>query len=95
MTHPADIGIMMDNHGPYRAMILAASRGDLEGYKLALQQSFGPAAKRVYEKTVDKIYEYALKEVEKLMDATAEADEKSLVFWATIADNHEKRCDLV
>lgn len=94
MTHPADIGIMMDNHGPYRAMILAASRGDMEGYKLALGQCYGPMAKRVFEKTVDQIYEYALKEAWKLMDATTEADEKTLVFWATIAENHEKRCIL-
>ena len=91
MTHPADIGIMMDNHGPYRAMILAASRGDMDGYKLALKQCYGPMAKRVYEKTVDQIYEYALDEAYKLMDATTEADEKTLVFWAIVAENHEER----
>ena len=91
MTHTADIGIMMDNHGPYRAMLLAASRGDMDGYKLALKQSYGFTAKRVYEKIVDQIYEYALGEAYKLMDATTKIDEKTLVFWATVIENHEER----
>ena len=86
--HDADIGIRLDNAGLFAAMELAGLRGDLEGFKRALQQSYGPAAKRVYHKLVDDYYEFILKQVWGLMDAN---NEKRLVFWATLAENHEKR----
>lgn len=79
------------NAGPYAAMLLAASRGNMDGYKTALAQSYGPAAKRVYEKTVDAAYEHALKEASKLMDTTDAEEEETLVFWATVAENYEDR----
>ena len=89
--HAADIGIRLDNAGPYAAMLLAASRGNMDGYKTALAQSYGPAAKRIYEKTVDAVYEHALKEASKLMDTTDAEEEETLVFWATVAENYEDR----
>jgi len=72
-------------------MELAGQRGDLDGFKRVLQQSYGPIAENVYHRLVDIHYEYILGQVEKLMDAASDADEKSLIFWATLAENHEKR----
>lgn len=91
MTHKADIGIRLERAGPFAAMQLAATRGDLEGYKQALKRSYGPLAKSVFEKTIDQAYEYALKETERLNEDNAELAPNTLVFWKAIIENHDKR----
>ena len=93
MTHPADIGIRLDNAGLFAALELAGMRGDLDGFKRALQQSYGPLAERMYNKAADDYYEYALKQAWSYMDAESEADIASLKFWTTIVEQHESRND--
>ena len=90
--HKADIGIRLDNAGPRAAMLLAASRGNMDGYKTALVQSYGSvAAKRIYESIIDAIYEYALREAGKRMGTTEPAEEATLEFWTTVVLNYEDR----
>ena len=89
--HNADIYMRLNNKGAFAAMELAGLRGDLEGFKDALQSSYGPVAERVYHKTIDAHYDFILKQAEALMDAETTEEEASLVFWATLAENHEKR----
>ena len=89
--HEADIGIRLDRAGLFAAMELAGTRGDFDGFKRALQQAYGSGNERVYHRLIDTHYEYILKQTWNLMDATSEADEASLVFWATLAEDHERR----
>ena len=71
MAHKADIGIRLDAAGVFAAMQLAGSRGDMDGFKAALGQAYGPIAKRVYTSTIEQYNEYILKQAEALMDARA------------------------
>ena len=93
MTHDADIGIRLDAAGPFAAMQLAGDRGDMAAFKQALAQNYGPVAKSVFNSTIDKHYDYILKQAESLMDATSEKDTASLLFWSELAHNHESRCE--
>ncbi len=99
--HNADVAIRLQNAGPFAALKLAAERGDIELFRNALRQTYSlpHVCQRVFDQTIDDAYEYAISEVERLMDSayiarlvnSIDGNEKTLSAWVDVVQSYEKR----
>ena len=87
-----DVLIAVDKLSPESAMILAASRGlSVDDYKAALKKTYVFLWEKVYVRVVDNMYQYAVSEVERLIELDSEKTNVQLEFWATIAEDYEDK----
>ena len=81
------------NKGHRAVMICAGSFGAMAEYKRALAITYGlkRVAKRVFQTTVDQAYDFAMQEVEKLMEYDDPKHNRQLEFWGEVVKDYDDR----